>query len=317
MTVFRVAVSAAFALAAGIVFAAPPVPDMAPVQVSEHVYVLHGSKERPNPQNQGFMNNPAIVLTGDGAVIVDPGGTAEVGRMVLRQLRKLTDKPVTDILVSHIHGDHWLASSVIREAFPKLRVHAHPQMIAAAKIEGPRWVDMMNQLTEGASQGTRFEVPESALADGQELAIGGLTFRVHLSELAHTNSDAMFELVQDKLIFLGDIGVYERMGRMEPDGHSSFRGNIAALERALALGLEHYVPGHGPSGGSDRASAFLDYLKIIYGAAEKGMEDGQAPFEIKEQVAPRVEAFSSWTGFEDNFGQQISLAVLEAEQAAF
>ncbi|MCG6872729.1 MAG: MBL fold metallo-hydrolase [Gammaproteobacteria bacterium] len=317
MTNFRLAFGAGLALLSGLALAGSPVPDVAPVRVSEHVYVLHGSKERPNPQNLGFMNNPAIVLTETGAVIVDPGGTAEVGHMVLRQLRKLTDKPVTDILVTHIHGDHWLASSVIREAYPGVRMYAHPHMIEEAKAgEGQRWVELMLRFTDGASESTRVEIPQSPLSDGQELQIGGLTFRVYLSDIAHTRSDAMFEVVQDQLIFLGDLGVFERMGRMEPE-ISSFRGNIAGLERALALKLKYYVPGHGPSGGSDRASAFRDYLKIIYDAAARGMEEGKAPFEIKQQLAPRVEAFRSWTGFNDNFGQQVSLAVLEAEQAAF
>ena len=32
-------------------------------KISDHVYVIHGPTELPNETNEGFMNNPAFVLT--------------------------------------------------------------------------------------------------------------------------------------------------------------------------------------------------------------------------------------------------------------
>lgn len=297
------------------VWAGQEIPDYPVQQVSEHVYVIHGPREIPNPTNRGFMNNPAFVVTDQSVVIVDPGSSAHIGEMVLRQIRKITDKPVSHIFVSHIHGDHWLGSDAIKRAYPEAKIYAHPEMIEEAKAGGAqRWLDFLSRLTNGATDGTQAEIPTEALQDGQVIAAGGLNLRIYLSEHAHTRTDAMIEVVEDSLMFLGDIGVYQRMGRME-DG--SFRGNIAALDRALSLNLKHYVPGHGPSGGPEAGDEFRQYLKIVYDAAAKYSEEGLAPYEVKAKLMPLMGKFRNWPLFEEDFGKQVSLAVLEAEQAAF
>ncbi len=284
-------------------------------QVSEHVYVIHGPTEIPTPENRGFMNNPAFVITDQSVVVVDPGSSAYIGAMVLRQIRKITDKPVSHVFVSHIHGDHWLGSHAIKQAYPQVKIYAHPQMITEAKGGGAQvWLDFLSRLTNGATDGTQAEIPTEVLQDGQVITVGELTFRVYLSEHAHTKTDAMIEVVEDSLMFLGDIGVYQRMGRMD-DG--TFRGNIAALDRALALKFKHYVPGHGPAGGSEAGDAFRQYLKTVYDAAVKYSEEGLAPYEIKAKLMPRMDQYRKWPLFEEEFGRQVSLAVLEAEQAAF
>lgn len=297
------------------VSAGQEIPDYPVQQVSEHVYVIHGPREIPNPENRGFMNNPAFVISAQSVVVVDPGSSVYVGEMVLRQIRKITDKPVSHVVVSHIHGDHWLGSQAIKQAYPQVKIYAHPEMIAEAKGGGAQmWLDFLSRLTDGATDGTQAEIPTEVLQDGQEIAIGGLTLRVYLAEHAHTKTDAMIEVVEDSLMFLGDIGVYQRMGRMD-DG--TFRGNIAELDRALALELKHYVPGHGPSGGAESGDAFRQYLKIVYEAAVKYSEEGLAPYEIKDKIMPLMDPYRKWPLFEDEFGRQVSLAVLEAEQEAF
>ncbi len=313
----RVSVSVFIFLVASIsaVSAGQEIPDYPVQQVSEHVYVIHGPRQTPNPTNQGFMNNPAFVITDHSVVIMDPGSSVHIGEMVLRQIREITDKPVGHVFVSHIHGDHWLGSHAIKQAYPQVKIHAHPQMIAEAEGGGAqRWLDFLSRLTNGATDGTQAEIPTEALRDGQEIAVGGLTLRVYLSQHAHTKTDAMIEVVEDSLMFLGDIGVYQRMGRMD-DG--TFRGNIAALDRALALNLKHYVPGHGPSGGLEAGDAFRQYLKMVYDAAVKYSEEGLAPYEIKAKLMPLMDKYRKWPLFEEDFGKQVSLAVLEAEQAAF
>ena len=60
-------------------------------QVASGVYVIWGPIALPNEANQGFRSNPAFVLTSRGVVIVDPGISVDVGRMVLSKIRSLTD----------------------------------------------------------------------------------------------------------------------------------------------------------------------------------------------------------------------------------
>ena len=68
----------------------PAVPDYPLDKIADNIYVIHGPITVPNPQNQGFMNNPGIVLVEDGVVIIDPGASVQSGEMVLRAVRVIT-----------------------------------------------------------------------------------------------------------------------------------------------------------------------------------------------------------------------------------
>lgn len=295
--------------------AGTPVPDKAAEKISDHVYVIHGPTSFPNPENLGFMNNPAIVIGSDSVAILDPGSSLESGRMVLRQVAKLTDKPVTMVINSHIHGDHWLGNQAIREQYPDVKLYAHPEMIKKAKESEARvWVEMMDTLTEGATAGTVAVIPENTLENGQELKVGGLTLRIHIVPAAHSYTDVMTEVVEDSLLYTGDNVTYERLPRFD-DG--TFRGSIAACDHALSLNLKHYVPGHGPSGGPEVIESFRTYTKTLYDSAAEMYEEGMADFEMKDEISNKLEPFHAWSGYDEFLGRTISLAIIEAEKASF
>lgn len=284
-------------------------------QVAPHTYVIHGPLERPTAQNRGFINNPGFVVTDSSVVVVDPGSSEETGRALLKRIKAVTDKPVTHVFNSHVHGDHWLGNHAIVEAYPDAQLLAHPEMIKEASAGGAeQWVDLLMQLTEGAVEGTQAKIPTVALENGQKLSIGGLTFEVVLTEHAHTHTDAMIIVAEEKVLFTGDNLTWKRIPRMD-DG--SFRGNIKILAEARDYPIEVVVPGHGMTGGIDILKPYHDYLDTVYSEAAKMMDEGLEPYEMKPDINAKLGDFHSWSGYEDELGKHISLSVLEAEQAAF
>jgi len=295
--------------------AAPPVPDYTAQQVSARVYVIHGPTGTPSPENLGFMNNPALVIGDDAVAVFDPGSSYESGRMVLRQLAALTDKPVTHVFNSHIHGDHWLGNHAIKAAYPGAVFLAHPEMIRRAEAGvGEEWLRRLSQMTDGATDGTEAVIPARAVADGETFRVGGLTVRVHIIEAAHSHTDAMFEVVEESLLYTGDNVTYQRMPRFD-DG--TFRGSLAACDHALSLGLRHYVPGHGPSGGAEVVESFRNYVTTLYDSVGEFYEQGQSDFEMKDAILERLVDYHDWASFDEFIGRTISLALLENEKAAF
>lgn len=77
-----------------------------PEKISEHTYVIHGPGVRGIKENQGFINNPAFIITDKSVIVIDPGSSVQVGRSVLTHIRKITQNPVTHIFITHVHGDH-------------------------------------------------------------------------------------------------------------------------------------------------------------------------------------------------------------------
>lgn len=286
-----------------------------PEQVAANTYVIHGPLDMPNAENRGFMNNPGFVVTSDSVVVIDPGSSKQVGEALLKRIAAVTDKPITHIFNSHIHGDHWLGNNAIAQGNDNVKIYAHPEMIKEAKAgEAENWLSLLDNLTEGATKGTQALIPAIPLSDGEEIKVGGITFRAYLSEIAHTKTDAMIEVVEEGVLFAGDNLTYQRMTRMD-DG--SFRGNIAALDRAMTLDVKTVVPGHGPSGTKDVIKPLQHYLKTLYDMADEMRQEGLQDYEMKEKIATALETYKTWPGYEENFGKQISLAVLESEQAEF
>lgn len=60
------------------------IPDYPTERIADNVYVIYGPLELHSPENQGFMNNPGIVITDAGAMVIDPGSSVQSGEMVLR-----------------------------------------------------------------------------------------------------------------------------------------------------------------------------------------------------------------------------------------
>lgn len=311
LAIFRHGLAAllvSFALTAS---AADSVRDYPAQPVAPHTYVIHGPMGYPSVENQGFMNNPAFVVTPHGVVVIDPGSSVQAGRMVLRQIRAVTDRPVTHVFNTHVHGDHWLGNQAIRDLFPQAVILGHPEMIQQAQAgAAERWLDFMQRVTQGFTQGTRAVIPERPVGEGDSLAIDGLHFTIYAPGKAHSGTDIMIALQEDSLLFAGDNLLHQRFGQLN-DG--TYKGSIDALDFAARLGLTHYVPGHGPSGGIEIVHAYRNYLATLYGETKRLYATGKADYEMKDEIVAKLAPYHDWANFNDEVGRHINLAYTEVE----
>ncbi len=283
-------------------------------KLSDSAYVMHGPLGEPNKQNQGFMNNPGIIIGADGVIVIDPGGTYQVGQQVINEIKKITDKPIVAAFNTHVHGDHWLGNQAVLEQYPNVKIYAHSQMIAEAKDgEGEFWTGLIERLTEGASKGTIATYPTDATSHLQIINVGSEQFKIHNpTTKAHTTTDIMIEHVGSKTLFLGDNDMVHRLGGF--GGTSDMHSNIKVLNYATNLNLNHYVPGHGPSGDAEHAvKPYLGYLLILQDEARKGYEEDLADYEIKPFADKRLAEYRDWHGYDAQLGRHINKMLLEIE----
>ncbi|HIM57986.1 MAG TPA: MBL fold metallo-hydrolase [Gammaproteobacteria bacterium] len=283
-------------------------------KLSDSAYVMHGPLGEPNKQNQGFMNNPGIIIGAHGVIVIDPGGTYQVGQQVINEIKKITDKPIVAAFNTHVHGDHWLGNQAVLEQYPNVKIYAHSQMIAEAKDgEGEFWTGLIERLTEGASKGTIATYPTDATSHLQIINVGSEQFKIHNpTTKAHTTTDIMIEHVGSKTLFLGDNDMVHRLGGF--GGTSDMHSNIKVLNYATNLNLNHYVPGHGPSGDAEHAvKPYLGYLLILQDEARKGYEEDLADYEIKPFADKRLAEYRDWHGYDAQLGRHINKMLLEIE----
>lgn len=285
-------------------------------EIAPNVWVIHGPTEDPNVKNQGFMNNPAFIVGDKSVIVIDAGSTVQVGRMVLEQIKKVTDKPISTVLTTHIHGDHWLANDAIYQAYPKAHFYAHPRMIQRAKNgEAKNWLAIMDKATDHFSKPTKAVIPNLPLNDGDTLTVDNIDFLFHAVDKAHSDTDLMIEVVKQHVFFLGDNVTYQRFGRLDD---ATFAGNIKACERAIQSKATIFVPGHGATKDVKIVKLFKNYLTQVYQLASKYYEDDLAPYEMKPLIIKALPAiYKNWAGFDQQIGKHIIIAVQEIEQNEF
>jgi len=74
----------------------------APVEVIPHVWAAIGQTAAPNYENAGHNNNLGFIVTGEGVVVVNAGGSALIAEALHDEIKKVTDEPVK--LVINVNG---------------------------------------------------------------------------------------------------------------------------------------------------------------------------------------------------------------------
>lgn len=299
--------------------AGPKVPDVPPQRVSEHVWLIHARDGFPTAANQGLMANIVFVVTQRGVVMLDSGCSLQIGEMAIRMIRTVTPQPVVAIFNSHYHGDHWLGNHAFVNAFGRdLPIHAlaHTREQIAG-TEGSGWRSMMERWTQGATLGTQVVVPNRTVEHGQSFDYGDVQIRLHHYGTAHTPSDLCLEVVQDRVTYVGDVAMNNRIANMDEGSYVGTFRYYAALQKAA--GDQVWLPGHGLHS-RDLLKDYGAFMAGIYEPCVQAVKDGATMEAARAAVLrdPRVaRRAAGMQGFENNIGKYISLAYLEAEKESF
>jgi len=297
----------------------PPVPDVKPQRLSPHVWMVYAKEGFPTQENQGLMASILFVVTQKGVVVLDTGASLQIGQMAIRMIRTVTPKPVIAVFNSHYHGDHWLGNHAFADAYGSdLPIHALAySRERIAGHEGHLWRSLMERWTNQATMGTQVVAPNRTVEHGQVFDYGDVHIRLHHYGKAHTPSYLCLEIVQDKLTYVGDIAMDNRIANID-DG--SFPGTLRYYEALKkAAGQQLWVPGHG-RGSKDLLDSYGTFLKGIWEPCLQAVKDGVALDGAKALVLkdPRVASRArTMAGFDANIGKYTSLAYLEAEKEAF
>ena len=88
--------------------------------------------------NLVVSGNVTAVIGNESVLIFDSGHHPGVTREIIADLKRRTSKPVSHVVISHWHDDHWVAASVFSEAWPQAQVIAHPFTAAMMVARAPQ-----------------------------------------------------------------------------------------------------------------------------------------------------------------------------------
>jgi len=286
-------------------------------KVSTQVHVIVGSnhetcsiKEVEHP-----LTNPAIIIGESGVIVIDPGSSLQVGRLVLERMELLTDKPVVAVFNTHIHGLYWLGNQAVKELFPSAQIYAHRRMIERIKSgEGDFWVKAITGNYQG--ENTKFVLPEVALSGGEIETIAGVKIKIHHTGHAHTDHDILIEIPEDNTVLLGGLVVEPEVPSQGVPQDANFKGQMAATQYAIDLNAVNYIPGRGIPSGIELPKRAFQFLDSLYNSVQRYYEDGFADFEITERLKDELSEFTQWYDF-SQLGGVVSQMYLQIEQESF
>ena len=284
-------------------------PEPRVVTINERVHVLLGPVQHANRLNQGYMINSTVIVGDKGVILVDSGGSDEVGRHIANAVRRITDKPVTHVVNTHHHGDHHLGNV----AFEGATLISSEMCRKLVHETGHEWLGIMERDIGRKLPGTRPLVAEVTYAAETitETIIHGVRVRFWVPRGSHTVGDLLVHLPDDKVLVAGDVLV----SRIVPTLQDGFLRNwIRTLDEIVALGVVHHVPGHGDLMTLRDVAALRGAMVGFHAGVKEGFRKGQAEVEIRKSLD-----LSHWDKLERAYviGRNINRAYLEIEAESF
>lgn len=290
-------------------------PAMVARQVSPSGWYVEGLSALGSSANQNFISNAAFVVTPAGVVVIDALGSPALAERLMAEIRKVTPKPVTHVIVTHYHADHVYGLQAFKAKGVRILAHQGAKAYLNSDTAQLRLQASREELGPWINDETRLVEADEWLAGDRVLRVGGVEFQIKVVGPAHTPEDLVIYLPGEKVLFAGDLVFRSRIPYV---GQADSRHWILALENLLAFDAAVIVPGHGPLSREARKDMqltrdYLRYLRDSMGKAASNLEPFDEAYKNTDwsefehlplfRVANRMNAYNTYLLLEQEGGK--------------
>jgi len=252
---------------------APVDVDMKLEKVGEHSWYVKG-KAGIATDNAGFISNAGVIITDEGVVIVDALGSPSLAYKLVQKIKKITDKPIVKVVMTHYHADHIYGLQVFKELGAEIiapdGVYEYIDSDAAtSRLEERRF-----SLDPWVNDQTVVVAPDRIIDKSEDFTLGGVKFTISFVGKAHSDGDMTLYVENDRVLYTGDL-IFE--GRVPFLGSSDTKHWLETLEKMESQTPHAIVPGHGPYAKDPKAITltrkYLAFMREKMGAAVEDLID--------------------------------------------
>lgn len=254
---------------------------------------------QPNgPQGNAGYSNAGLIVGPDYCVVIDTLATHSMHDAFMAAIRRVTNKPVGRVLLTHHHPDHVLGTHRFLPACV-ISHHACRTSIQADSNMAQRWARKRAQFASDL-QGIPTVFPDLTFGDRVSLHLGEREVDFFHPGVAHTTGDAAAYLPADRLLYAGDLF----FNRVCPAAFAgSMTGWLAAIEQILQMDVDTIVPGHGPVSDKRGLRRMADYLQLILDASRQGFDAGAGAEEVAHGMV--LGDFGQWADTEERLLEDV------------
>lgn len=260
--------------------------------------------------------NAAIFVLNHEVVVVDAESKPSAAREVIAQIKRLTDKPVRYLVITHLHGDHFQGADAYLAAWPGVEVISSQSTREGIESRGvtrmhrelvtvPQAIDKLNaDLTKATDDAAKAAIQkqiseaQAYLAELKQLkvALPNETFDRHLT--IHSDNDTLEVFFAGKGHSDGDVFVYDPKrkviatgdaltGWVPTMGDASIYDWMQQLKTIEDLDFKYVIGGHGDVlSGKDRFDLWRKYFADLLAETAASAASGASLDDVKSHVIP-------------------------------
>ncbi|MGB7206714.1 MAG: MBL fold metallo-hydrolase [Anderseniella sp.] len=243
-----------------------------PVEVIPNVWTAIGATAPPDYENAGHNNNLSFLVTGDGVIVINGGGSYGLAEALHSEIKLITDQPVKLVIDENGQGHAMLGNCYWAEQ--GVKILAHEDAAAEFMKSGHQILESAKRILKDRADKTCIKAADETFSDKVDVSMGAMKVEVlHLGP-AHSPGDTQVWLPDEKLVISGDMAFHERLLPIFDDTETA--AWVETWENEFEkLGAIYVIPGHGhPTNMAQVRRYTHDYLVYIRGKIKEHIEAG-------------------------------------------
>jgi glyoxylase-like metal-dependent hydrolase (beta-lactamase superfamily II) len=259
--------------------------------------------------------NTGVIVGDDGCVVFDAQATPAMASQVIERVRKVTDKPIKYVVLSHYHAVRVLGASAYKAEGIVASAETHRLIGERGQQDWDSEYGRFPRLFRDAGSIPGLTWPSLTFKGQMSLYIGKREVRLMQLGAGHTSGDIVAWVPDAEVMFSGDLIEYHSACYC---GDAHLRTWPSTLNTIRAFNPKAIAPGRGDAlkGTATTREALAmtrDFVSTLYNAAETSVATGRT---LKESMAATREMmdpkFSSFAIYEHCLPFNVSRAFDEA-----
>ena len=215
--------------------------------------------------------NSGVIIGDDSVMVVEAQATPRLANKLIEEIRKVTDKPITHLALTHYHAVRVLGASAYGAQQVIMSDAARAMVVERGQEDWDSEFQRFPRLFEGHESIPGLTFPTTTFSDRMTVYLGKRRVDIMHLGRAHTAGDAVIWVPDEQVMFTGDIVEYHSACYCG-DGHFNDWGetldNIGWFEpQSIAPGRGDALVG--PEMVSRAIESTRDFVESTYKPVEK------------------------------------------------
>lgn len=270
-------------------------PSVGTIELARGVYALI---------QEGGATNGGFLVGDNGVLVIEALMTTSLAKKTISEVRRVTNKPIRWLVLTHFHGDHTFGTEHFLPAAIVAHSECRDELIGKWESSIKRFSTNRPELAE-EFRNVKLTPPDVVFAERLTLHLGSSRVELLYFGRAHTRGDVFIHLPQDRILFTGDVAVNQRV----PAAVDGYIGSwITVAEKVQSLDVATVVPGHGLIGDRRMIRDVQAFFTELKRQARQMFDAGKSQEEAARSI--QLPEYASWVGI-DNLTIPVSRLYME------